>query len=574
LVTEKEYVLSIEQNGRPAPYVFFLEKYGVLIAQRERVNTTFFHIQSLDTQLELKWETRQDFPFFAYTNLQRYFDREHGYLYVLAQNIPPSKKAELLKIDLQNGSITQEACDLNVQCVVGDFKVVDENVFVQVLREGQLVVLQKPAGENEFKVVPVLFDNADRLQQMHEDFVSNAVYFFSYNNQKLENNVVPFSNLLGLQKSPKLFEYGQYAFANFQFKPFESKHKLMIGTFAKSINGVGLGVFSKVFDPNTNDPGKFRYFRFVEMPSIYAHLPEKRQAKIRAKFTRKADYGEEPKKIFKQMSFRTELYNFKPNEVVLAVEGTYGKTNNLINYVYNPTFKDYGADIPRYVYVKGGVTFDALGNPYPVAGQVVDANTQRRSNINDLSNFYKWYNKFDPFHNAWNSASSMGNSSTLASATAGSYNPVTQTYARNLGAKLYPRQVTLIGFDKEGKKLWDNHFIFKNFTPTPEYLTNPRLQMGAMGDSLVLAYFSQTGLTSKLIHQSNTIQPEVFQTYRSLFPNSFIIDKYYHFERLEKDLFVLQGEGTNPQNGEIIMFIRLLRYVPEASSGNNELPYR
>jgi len=150
--------------------------------------------------------------------------------------------------------------------------------------------------------------------------------------------MVLYSNLVGFQKTPKLFDNSQYILNNFQLKLFESKQKLIVGTFAQSLSGTGLGVFSKVFDPTINDTGKFRYFRFVDMPSIYAHLPEKRQAKVRAKFTRKVDYGEEPKKFFKQMSFRTELYNFKPDEVVLAVEGTYENTNNTVVNIHTPNF--------------------------------------------------------------------------------------------------------------------------------------------------------------------------------------------------------------------------------------------
>jgi hypothetical protein len=88
------------------------------------------------------------------------------------------------------------------------------------------------------------------------------------------------------------------------------------------------------------------------------------------------------------------------------------------------------------------------------------------------------------------------------------------------------------------------------------------LQIGALGDSLVLAYFSQTGLTSKLIHQANTVNKEVFQTYKSLFPTSFYLDSYYHFERLEENLFVLQGDYFTPVNGETLRFLRLMRYVP------------
>jgi hypothetical protein len=76
-----------------------------------------------------------------------------------------------------------------------------------------------------------------------------------------------------------------------------------------------------------------------------------------------------------------------------------------------------------------------------------------------------------------------------------------------------------------------------------------------------LAYFSQTGLTSTLIHQGNTIKKEVFQTYKSLFPVSFDLEHYYHFECLEGNSFVLQGDYTNPQNGETVMFLRLMRYV-------------
>jgi len=114
-----------------------LEKYGILIAERERANNNLFDVRVLDTQLALKWQKQQDLPFFAYSNVQRYFDREHGYFYLMAQNMPPTKKAALLKIDLNDGSMTYEEYDLNVLCILVEFKVVDGNVFMHVFHDEQ-----------------------------------------------------------------------------------------------------------------------------------------------------------------------------------------------------------------------------------------------------------------------------------------------------------------------------------------------------------------------------------------------------------------------------------------------------
>jgi len=209
--------------------------------------------------------------------------------------------------------------------------------------------------------------------------------------------------------------------------------------------------------------------------------------------------------------------------------------------VYDPVTKQfYDLSVSNFSLKPGGVSFAT------------------EKTLSDLTYVDKKYNKYDPFkktHNGYNTTGGVDVTRGIFLLVA---NP---PFTQKPNVEYNPHQATLIGFDKEGKKLWDNHFIFKNLTSAIDYIKHPRLQIGTMGDSLVLAYFSQTGLTSTLIHQGNTIKKEVFQTYKSLFPVSFDLEHYYHFECLEGNSFVLQGDYTNPQNGETVMFLRLMRYV-------------
>jgi hypothetical protein len=303
----------------------------------------------------------------------------------------------------------------------------------------------------------------------------------------------------------------------------------MIGTFAQSINSPALGLFSKVFDPTTNDPGKFRYLRFVEMPSIYAHLPEKRQAKVREAYMRKADTGKNPN-YFKNMGFRTTLFDLKSDGVVLMAEG-FQERFDKVKLEYFSDFSSVRANRlpPRFVNTgTGGSVYSydqGTGNMYISRSQT----TTVYDPINDYLKRQTFGDKFQ----------------TESKFTPGS--PYIE--------QAPPRLAILVGLDKEGEKQWDNCIIL-------ESPLNKKLQVGSMGgDSLILAYFQKESITSKLIYQNTTLVEEETQYFKNLFPATFSYEFPIHFERLDGALFVLKGNYTNPINGESFMFLRLMRYT-------------
>jgi hypothetical protein len=124
-----------------------------------------------------------------------------------------------------------------------------------------------------------------------------------------------------------------------------------------------------------------------------------------------------------------------------------------------------------------------------------------------------------------------------------------------------PRYATLIGFDEDGNKKWDNYIKFSNIK---NMTLRPNVQLGSLGDSLVLTYFNDIGLTSKFIYQSESLQNEVMQTYKDLFPNSYTSEQVYNFVHLEDNYFVLYGAYFNPVSNEKITYLRRMRFDPNA----------
>lgn len=136
--------------------------------------------------------------------------------------------------------------------------------------------------------------------------------------------------------------------------------------------------------------------------------------------------------------------------------------------------------------------------------------------------------------------------------TANNYKSTTQIFDGFI-----TRFATVTGFDETGEKVWDNTI---KVNQVKNMVLKSTIEIGSLGDSVILAYQNANQIVSKLTHENLTVMPEFSQDYNTLFPNTYSNEEPIGFMHLHDNDYLFYGFYNSPFTLERILVLRKLTF--------------
>jgi hypothetical protein len=121
----------------------------------------------------------------------------------------------------------------------------------------------------------------------------------------------------------------------------------------------------------------------------------------------------------------------------------------------------------------------------------------------------------------------------------------------------------VMGFDRDGKLLWDNSFEIKD---VKTFTLEQFVKLEVQEDRIALLYLFENELRTKIIQNDQVLEGKSYKTIKTSFENEIVTKERTNFNRLEywyQDYFYAYGvqDITNPTTGKRrVFFINKIRY--------------
>ena len=291
----------------------------------------------LDPELEEKWQS--DIEVKSTFGLIGYDYTENHVYFLFREGDKDFNKFNLVQINISTYAIQYFEIDHEFSFRVTHFSVVGQNgIFGGYVGREPTVILYETASRS-LKVIPGFFLKDTELLDIR---VNNN---YTFNTLLIERNLLDKRHLV-----MKTFDQSGALLLEDYIELEKDKHILtgissglkreeliIVGTYTEGANNVGLGFYSVMVDPFSEQ--KIRYTPFTNLNYLLGYLPEKRAARIKSKSKERLDLGKSP-------DYKAHLL---PIRIYEATEGFYfltemydpATTNNRPywnNYYNNPYY--------------------------------------------------------------------------------------------------------------------------------------------------------------------------------------------------------------------------------------------
>lgn len=445
-----------------------------------------FKFEMMDTSLTVVISKSFMLPHLL-TEPNRIFYDEDKFLYFFAQE-KLNLEITIWKLNIQNFENEIYTAKLPLKMDVLDFQVSEEVAYMIGVYNDKSVAISFNFVDKIPKVLPSFFEEKEEVREIQADNRGNQMNFvISYSSHRdCKLFVKPYSNLIGGKKRLEV-KYNNREDPN--RTPRQTKVFSMEGSKQLLVGTYSLDCSDNVqglFSANfeNGEQNNLTYYKFTEFKNFFSYYSEKRSQKMQEKVSKRNEKGKDFL-LNRKFYLHPKLYE-KGDELVMVMEGYYTQNPN------NNTWGRRNWWMSNYYYP-------------------------------GLYNYFSNSAMMNP--TLWNRQWNNNNS------------PTVNNYAYTIVA----------GFDKKGRKLWDNAMKIEDLESTQLL---DIVKVGTWGDSIVLAYMKENELYSKLIHKNKIQKAEGSQKLRK------ILDGYQldfdeddsNFLHWYDQYFILFGEQRSSQS--------------------------
>ncbi len=272
-----------------------LSSYGIsMVREKNKYNDgkRLWELILLDTALGEKWQTDLELKS-NYDMIGYEFAGEYLY-YLFREGDKDSNKFSLMKVNVQDHTINQFEIKHEFALRLTHFTVVGENALFGGYVAREPAVMLYETHSQLLKVIPGFFLKDTELLDLRVN--SNN----TFNALLIERNSLDKKNLV-----IKTFDEGGLLLLEDYIElekdiniltgissGLKREELIILGTYTVGVSTEGVGFYSVLVDPYTDQ--KMRFYPFTTLANVLKYLPEKRAARIKSKSEVRMELGKTP----------------------------------------------------------------------------------------------------------------------------------------------------------------------------------------------------------------------------------------------------------------------------------------